>query len=74
MQKEKRWRVFRAGFSVEDGEPIYLYRTIESRVCHGISLVGLGQQIRGCERQRDYERYAKKLQHWGYRGELRVPE
>src|ERR1700731_732723 len=31
VQKEKRWRVFRAGFSVEDGEPIYLYRAIEGR-------------------------------------------
>jgi hypothetical protein len=36
VQKEKRWRVFRAGFSVEDGEAIYLYRAIESWMCQGI--------------------------------------
>ena len=71
MQEEKSWRVLRAGLSVEDGEPIYLYCTIESRVFHGILLLGLGQQIGGCERQRDHERYAKKLQHSGDRGELK---
>ena len=32
MQQEKRRRVFRAGLSVEDGEPVYLYRAIKSRV------------------------------------------
>ena len=40
MQKEKRWRVFRAGFSIEDGDPINPYCAIESRVFHGIFLLG----------------------------------
>ena len=71
MQKEERWRVLRAGFSVEDEESINLYRAIESRVFHRIFLLGLGWQIRGCERQEDHERYAKKLQHWGRRGEFK---
>ena len=42
VQQEKRRRVFRAGLSVKDGEPIYLYRAIKSRVFHGTFLsVGL---------------------------------
>ncbi len=34
MQQKKRRRVFRAGFSIKDGEPIYLYGAIKSRVFH----------------------------------------
>ena len=34
MQQQKRRRVFRAGLSVKDGEPIYLCRAIKSRVLH----------------------------------------
>ena len=43
MQQQKRRRVFRAGLSVKDGKPIYLYRAINSRVFHGTfpSWVGL---------------------------------
>ena len=68
MQKEKRRRVFRTGFSIEDGEPIYLYGAIESRVFHGTFLLGLGQQISGCEHQRGHERYTKGL-HIGAAGD-----
>ena len=39
MQQEKRRRVFRAGLSVKDGEPIDLYRAIKSRVFHGMCTV-----------------------------------
>ena len=43
VQQEKRWRVFRPGLSVKDGESIYLYRAIKSRVFHGTFLsLGVG--------------------------------
>ena len=45
MQQEKRRRVFRAGLSVEDGEPVYLYRAIKSRVFHG-TFLSLGEQLK----------------------------
>ena len=44
MQQEKRRRVFRAGLSVKDGEPIYLCRAIKSRVFHG-TFLSLGEQL-----------------------------
>ena len=34
MQQKKDWRVFRAGFSIKDREPIYLDGAIKSRVFH----------------------------------------
>src|SRR5258705_2109894 len=44
VQQEKRRRVFRPGLSVKDGESIYLYRAIKSRVCHGTFLsLGVGR-------------------------------
>ncbi len=47
MEQEKRRRVFRAGLSVENGELIYVYRAIKSRVFHGASLSwGLSQQLK----------------------------
>src|SRR6266480_1945621 len=50
MQQEKRRRVFRAGLSIKNGEPIYLCRAIKSRVFHGTFLsFGLGQQLKRCE-------------------------
>jgi len=50
MQQEKRRRVFRAGLSVKDGEPVYLCRAITSRVFHGTSLsLGLDQQLQRCD-------------------------
>src|ERR1700722_14900714 len=46
VQQEERRRVFRAGLSVEDGEPIDLCRAIKSRVFHGTFLsLGLGWQL-----------------------------
>jgi len=43
VQQEKRRRVFRAGLSVKDGVPVYLYGAIKSRVFHGTFLsFGLG--------------------------------
>ena len=46
MQQEKRRRVFRAGLSVKDGEPVYLCRAITSRVFHGTFLsLGLIQPL-----------------------------
>jgi hypothetical protein len=38
VQEEKRWRIFRAGFSVEDGEVVDLYGAIFGRVFHGMFL------------------------------------
>ncbi len=38
VEEEKRWRIFRAGFSVEDGEVVYFYSAIRSRVFHGMFL------------------------------------
>src|SRR6266853_4482257 len=34
VQQEKDRRLFRSGFSIKDGEPIYLYRAIRGRVFH----------------------------------------
>jgi hypothetical protein len=46
VQQEKRWSVFRAGLSVEDGEAINLLGAIKSGVRHGTFLsVGLGAAI-----------------------------
>ena len=45
MQQQKCRRVFRAGLSIKDGEPIYLYRAIKSRVLHG-TLLSLGKQLK----------------------------
>jgi hypothetical protein len=43
VQEEKRWFVFRAGFSVKNGETIYLYRAKNSWVFHEAFLfLGLG--------------------------------
>ena len=44
VQQEKRRRVFRAGLSVKDGEPIDLYRAIKSWVFHG-GLLSQGRQL-----------------------------
>ena len=41
MQQEKRWRIFRAGLSVKDGETIYLHGAIKSRMFHE-SFLSLG--------------------------------
>jgi hypothetical protein len=50
VQQQKRWRIFRPGLSVKDGEPIYLYRAIKSRVFHGPLLsLGGGRQLTYCE-------------------------
>src|SRR5437879_2949410 len=35
VQQKKRRRVFRTGYSVKDGECIYLYRLINNRMCMG---------------------------------------
>src|SRR6476659_9329854 len=34
VEQEKRRRLFRTGFSIKDGEPIYLDRAIRGRVFH----------------------------------------
>ena len=50
MQQEKRRRVFRAGLSIKNGEPIYLRRAIKSRVFHGMFFsLGLAEQLKRCE-------------------------
>src|SRR5260370_42189596 len=38
VQQQKHGRIFRAGLSIEDREPMYLYRAIESRILHGMFL------------------------------------
>src|SRR6266481_9237547 len=35
VEQEQDRRVFRTSFSVKDGEPVYVYRAIKSRVFHG---------------------------------------
>jgi len=47
VQEKNRRRVFRSGLSVKDGQAIYLYRAIKSRVLHVIILsLVLGQQLK----------------------------
>ncbi len=59
MQQEKRWRVFRPGLSVKDGESIYLYRAIKSRVFHGTFLsLGVGRQVKYCEHHRNQQEHS----------------
>jgi hypothetical protein len=46
VQQEKRRRIFRAGFSIENGEPIDLHVSINGRMFHGAFLsCRLGQQL-----------------------------
>src|SRR5438270_5733590 len=54
MQQEKSGRVFRAGLSIKDGEPIYLCRAIKSRVFHGTALF-LGEQLKRCDHHRNHQ-------------------
>ena len=69
MQQEKRRRVFGTGLSVKDGELIYLYRAIKSRVFHGTFLsLGLGQQLKCCEHHRNHLYHAGDLQASGPKG------
>ena len=64
MQQEKRRRVFRAGLSVKDGEPIYLCRAIKSRVFHGTFLSsGLGQQLKCGDRVKSLCRGSAEREH-----------
>jgi len=64
MQQEKRGRVFRPGLSVKDGEPIYLYRAIGSRVFHG-ALPAVGGQLKYCEYDKNHQRDMGNLQESG---------
>src|SRR5467141_1092669 len=69
VQQEKRRRVFRTGFSVKDGESIYLYRAIKSRVFHGTFLsLGLRSQVKWSERHRKQKCHAEDLQAPGPTG------
>ena len=62
MQQEKRRLVFRAGFSVENGEPLYLYRAKKSRVFHGMVLsLGLSQQLKSRKDHRNKHCHAGNL-------------
>jgi hypothetical protein len=63
VQQEKRWRVFRAGLSVKNGESIYLYRVMKSRVFHGTFLsLGVGQRLTYCEHRKKYQDHTRNLQ------------
>src|SRR5207247_6555656 len=54
VEQENRRRLFRAGLSIKDGEPIYLYRAMKNRVFHGTFLsFGKRQQL---ERRREHHR------------------
>ena len=69
MQQQKRRRVFRPGLSVKDGESIYLYRAIRSRLFHGTFLsLGVGWQLKYCEHHKDYPRHTRNLQKSRLRG------
>src|SRR5712671_4749013 len=76
VQQEKRRRLFRAGLSVKDGESIYLYRAIKSRVFHGTFLsLGLGEhlmarQLKYCEHHRNRQRHTRNLQESGPAGRI----
>src|SRR5580704_16918007 len=63
VQQQKRRRVFRTGLSVKDGESIYLYRAIKSRVFHGSFLsLGVSRQLKYCEHHRNHQHYTRNLQ------------
>jgi hypothetical protein len=56
VQQQKGWRVFRPGLSIKDGEAIYLYRAIKSRVFHGTFLsLGVGRKLKYCEHHREHQ-------------------
>ena len=63
VQQKKRRRVFRTGFSVKDGESIYLYRAINSRVFQGAFLsLRMDWQLKYCEHQRNHQHHTRNLQ------------
>src|SRR5882762_892186 len=71
VQQEKRWRVFRTGLSVKDGESIYLYRAINSRVFQGAFLsLRMGRRLKYCEHQRNHQHHTRNLQESGPTGKV----
>src|SRR5580704_3385589 len=71
VQQEKRRGVFWPGLSVKDGESIYLYRAIKSRVFHGALLaLRVGRHLKYCEHHKDYPRHTRNLQKSGPRGRV----
>jgi len=60
VQQEKRRRVFWTGLSIKDGEPIYLYGAITSRVFHG-TFLSFGEQLKGNQHHRNEECYGSLL-------------
>src|SRR5882762_4772973 len=63
VQQKKRRRVFRTIFSVKDGESIYLYRAINSRVFQGAFLsLRMDWQLKYCEHQRNHLHHTRNLQ------------
>ena len=71
VEQEKRWRVFRPGLSLNDGESISLYRAIRSRVLHGTFLsLGVGRQLKYCEHHRKHQHHTRNLQESGPTGRV----
>src|SRR5207245_10998153 len=71
VQQEKDRRVFRTSFSVKDGEPVYLYRAIKSRVFHGTFLsLRVRRQLKYCEHHRKHQHHTSNLQESGPTGRV----
>src|SRR6185369_10557537 len=63
VQQKKRRRVLRTGFSVKDGESIYLYRAINSRVFQAVLLsLRMDRELKYCEHQRNHQHHTRNLQ------------
>src|SRR5260370_27997889 len=71
MQQKKCRRVFRTGFSVKDGEPICLYRAINSRVFQGVFLsLRMYWRLKYCEHQRNHQHHTRNLPESAPTGQL----
>src|SRR6266436_5546700 len=71
VQQKKRRRVARTGFSVKDGETIYMYRAINSRVFQGTFLsLRMGRHLKYCEHQRNHQHHTRNLQESGPTGKV----
>jgi hypothetical protein len=70
MQQQNRWRVFRPGLSVKDGESICQYRATKSRMFHGTFLsLRVGRRLKYCEHHRNHQHLRETCKNRGQRDE-----
>jgi hypothetical protein len=63
VQQDERGGVFGTGLPVKDGEAIYLYSAINSRVFHGaFPPLAVGRQCEGYEHRRGQQPRAEDMQ------------